>query len=622
MPSVYAVARQFRRQVLEADQEVRTELLKAYAESWSLLKASLEDVTGLIANARQSGERITPGWLARQERYQTLLGQVSQEVARIANLGAITLPREQTEMVHLAQAHARELVRAQTAGAAQDVGVAASFNRLNPDAVENMVGFLSDGSPLRSLLDELGPEAGKNVADALKRSVILGESPRATATRTKDAFGGSLVRSLRVARTELLRTYREASHQTYQANADLLSGWQWHASLSRYTCSSCIALHGRIFPIEERMREHINGRCTQIPIVRGEPSPTEKTGEEWFAEQDEDTQAFMLGKAAHREYAVGNVALSDFIGATRSTKWGPNYQERSLRDALAHRGEPLIRFTPKAPSTPPVAPVAPPPPPVKWGEFSTLEEAQREAAKRFPGINFDFTGAHVDTINPTLRQFASLAEEYPQVAERLKYVGTYQGKGAPLSPASAWSGSGTNAYAHASRDGTRIGLNPHWYGKPQFIRASLKSAGETGWHPKGIDSIESVMTHEFGHQVAHWLESVSNKFAAQRFILADGSGWVSSTARNWIRHHKVPRSYSVYGVTNHDESWAEAFAGQYHGTPQQKNLTYLKKQRALLDALKPEKWLPEGEWKTLYQLPQEQRGAAFEEVQKWLKTFN
>jgi SPP1 gp7 family putative phage head morphogenesis protein len=389
--SVYTAAIRYRRQVLAADKEARTDLIKAYGDAWRELKASLEEVTGLIERARTSGESVNSAWLARQDRYRSLLGQVSQEVQRIANLGAIMLPREQTEMVRLAQEHVAQLTRQQTARPAQDVGIAAGFNRINPEAVENIAGFLSDGSPLRSLLDELGPEASADVAAALKRSVILGESPIATARRVKGAFAGSMVRAVRISRTELLRSYREATHQSYLANRDILNGWMWLATLSNRTCPSCLALHGRTFPLEERMREHINGRCTQVPVVIGE-TLTVQRGEEWLAEQPEEVQRDVLGVQGQREYAAGNVALPDFVGVNRSVRWGANYQPRSLEGALAKHGQgiptlPREREAPPRVSVPgplvPPQPVAPPPP-VDPGEVvrqKVLKAEEAHAAK-------------------------------------------------------------------------------------------------------------------------------------------------------------------------------------------------------------------------------------------------
>lgn len=336
MPSVYQVARAFRRQVLEADQESRTDLIKAYGVAWREIKASLDEMTSLIATARASGESTSSAWLQRQTRYRSLLGQVSQEVGRIAEIGAITLPREQAELVRLAQEHMRELARAQVAIPTPDIGVAASFNRLNPDAVETMVGFFQDGSPLRDGLNELGPAAAEDIAAALRRGVILGESTDAIARRARHAFGGNLVAAKRLSRTALIRTYQEASHQTMLLNRDILNGWYWLAALGakRPPCASCVALHGSFHPLRERLSDHWQGRCTAVPGVKGE-TVNLGSGEEWLRRQDEETQAAVLGaESARKAWEAGRVELVDFTTVRRNKYWGRYRDHQSLTDIL------------------------------------------------------------------------------------------------------------------------------------------------------------------------------------------------------------------------------------------------------------------------------------------------
>jgi len=101
-------------------------------------------------------------------------------------------------------------------------GVSVSFTRLSREAFTDLVGFTSDGTPLRTLLDELGAEASQAVRDALITGMATGENPRSIARRVKEAFGGDLVRALRVSRTETMRAYRTAAVRNYKANDDVV----------------------------------------------------------------------------------------------------------------------------------------------------------------------------------------------------------------------------------------------------------------------------------------------------------------------------------------------------------------------------------------------------------------
>ena len=257
----------------------------------------------------------------------------------------------------------------------------------------------------------------------------------------------------------------------------------------------------------------------------------------------------------------------------------------------------------------------------EWEYVGTTKEAEQAAKARFPNVEFDFEGMHRNTVNPTMKQFVKLAAEYPKVVERLEYVGGYRRPRVPR-PGQGFGGDDSNTWAHASTDGKRIGLNTKWYGDPEGFQRSLKHSVETGYHPKGGDTFESVMTHEFGHQVQHWLESVPQDFAAFPVISYNGEGWVGRTARLWAGTHKANKALSGYAATNKAEGWAEAFAAQYHGSAATKKLAYVKKQKALLEALHPDKWLGRGEWRLISEIPQDERSGAYDRLASWMDTFN
>jgi len=302
----------------------------------------------------------------------------------------------------------------------------------------------------------------------------------------------------------------------------------------------------------------------------------------------------------------------------------------------------------------PARQLIPPQPEIDWGKWRNVDEAVMAATARYPTVRFDFTGAHLDAVDPTLRQFDKLAKEYPQVVDRLEYVGTYGGSGSPAA-SSSW---GLNTYAHASVDGKRLGLNPHWYGNPQGFKTSLRQGEALNWHPKGNDSIASVLTHEFGHHVENWLRSVDGNISALDVVDMGGNGLVSTMFDRWFNRHSPRKQLSDYAMTNGTEAWAEAFAAQYHSPAKVKQYTYVKEQRELLAMLDPSKWrheagleesivkmeaallelpadkrdlteraleaarkrlatTPAGEWRWLRDLPADERPAAFERIQVW-----
>lgn len=228
-------------------------------------------------------------------------------------------------------------------------------------------------------------------------------------------------------------------------------------------------------------------------------------------------------------------------------------------------------------------------------DFASLDEATAWAGRRYQHIRWEFDGAAVETITPTLRQFHLLAQEYPEVALRLRYVGTFKHQPGRF---------GENTWAHASTDGQRIGLNPKYYGNPTLYAERLRAGVATHpqqpvpWSAPGCGSVESVMTHEFGHMVEFYLRAARDT-SILRYAPADGLGELAETVDMWQRKHysraeaaKLSR-YAEFGGPV--ETWAEAFASSYHtpGTLQ----PYVRKQKVLLETLfDRSQWHHKNEW--------------------------
>jgi hypothetical protein len=249
------------------------------------------------------------------------------------------------------------------------------------------------------------------------------------------------------------------------------------------------------------------------------------------------------------------------------------------------------------------------------GKFASLADATRWAEARYPGVSWDFEGAHVDAINPTLAQFHKLAQEYPEVSARLRYVGTYgdiaKRRATPYKSGYDWGDSA--AYAHAGNDGTYIGLNPRWYGDAPGFRDSLAYGAKTKWAIG--DDIDSVMTHEFGHHVHNWLLS-RHKESLVRTVGASGDGVVGDITRQFMDTNRATKALSQYATTNEKESFAEGFAWLYHGTGRKP--AYVAKQEALLEATAPAKTLKDGEWRWIQDVPLADRADASAEMQATL----
>lgn len=338
--NIYQQAKQFKVALLARERQVGAAMIQAYGGAWSRLKANLDTLTTQIADDFAAGRETTPAQLYRMERYKALLRQVELEISAFSRFAVDHIHREQSEFVRLAQIHAQQLA----ATSVQTPSLA--WNQLPASATEHLVGMLQDGSPLASLFDGMPLEAQEAVKSALVTGLVAGQSPRDIARLLRQTLGGQLTRSLTIARTEVLRSYRVASIKSYAANDDVVDMWEWVASKSSRTCAVCLAMDGQTFPLSELFGSHPNCRCTPVPVTKSyaeigivgvpdTPRPAQETGAEWFAKQDAATQDEVLGVAAASLYRAGSVKLSDFVGFRDDPKWGPVRWQKSLKAVLS-----------------------------------------------------------------------------------------------------------------------------------------------------------------------------------------------------------------------------------------------------------------------------------------------
>ncbi len=335
----------FRRALLRRERAAADGMVRAYGTAWRRIETRLQALLGEIAAAEERGEDVSLAWLFQRERLQTLQRQVEAEWHRWAADNARRLEAEQRAAIRAAGQDAEALTRA--ALGPPPPGVTLTWARLPHEALESLVGFTSDGTPLRALLDALGAEASQAVRETLIAGLATGENPRAIARRVKGEFDGNLARALRVARTETLRAYRTAALQSYRANDNVVKGWIWLSARSERTCAACWAMHGTLHSLDETLDDHPNGRCVAAPWVRswaemglgGLPEePALPTGAEMFARLTPQEQDRVLGQAGGAAYRAGAVSLDQFVGVRYSSRWGTLRYARSLGNVLGPEG--------------------------------------------------------------------------------------------------------------------------------------------------------------------------------------------------------------------------------------------------------------------------------------------
>ncbi len=331
MGNIFQVGREFRQALLDREGQTGQQLSREYAKTYAGILSELQKVTKQIEDARRKGEPVRKSWLFKEQRLGKFTAQIEGQIGRFAGVADTLISAGQRASIDIAQHFTKELVRSELDGKAR-ARVMGAWNRLPTEQVEAMVGTLRDGSPLRSLLDKLGPDASQRGREILTDAVVQGKNPRQTAKRMEKGMEITRTRALTIARTEQLRSARVATLDNYRENDDVVSGWIRIESLDDITCVICIEEHGRVYTLEDEFESHPNCRGTLIPNVAGVDRQVE-TGPEWFAKQDESFKLEVLGDEKYAAYDSGDISLSDLVQRTESEQWGGGRRERSLEEA-------------------------------------------------------------------------------------------------------------------------------------------------------------------------------------------------------------------------------------------------------------------------------------------------
>lgn len=343
-PDIFAVADRFKRDLIAGEDSATREIRRYYRQAEQGIRQRLDGVIGELEQWQREhpGEPPPEWWLFERGRLQALQAQVEAELFRFAGRAAARIEREQRRLVEQAEADAEALARAGLGK--PPPGVTVTWARLPTETTQQLVGTLQDGSPLRELLDTLGPAASEQIRKELVSGLALGQNPRDVARRIRDALNGNRKRAELIARTEMLRSYREATRASYRANSDVVKGWVWHCARDERTCAMCWAMHGTEHTLEEHLDDHPRGRCAMVPLTKTwaelgfvgvpETQPEIETGESLFARLSEEQQRETLGNAGYEAYKAGMVKLADFVGRKSDPRWGTTRYARSLKEIL------------------------------------------------------------------------------------------------------------------------------------------------------------------------------------------------------------------------------------------------------------------------------------------------
>jgi SPP1 gp7 family putative phage head morphogenesis protein len=298
------------------------------ARRWLGVETALNDGAELLANEliaqRDTGIVINELTVFRSFRYRQLLDQTREAIGVFNHWADGEITAEQAVRAQLGIDHGASALR--KLGLSTD-----AFTRLPFEAVENMIGVASDGSPLSNLLSEAFPDAVEGMTQSLINAIAAGNNPRQTAQEMLNGTTRGLNRALLIARDQQNRVYRTTNAQQY-AESGVVVAHRRVATHDDRVCAACLLAEGEILPPGQPVYDHPQGRCTSVPVISGLPEIEYEKGSAWLRRQSEATQRAILGPGRWEKWRSGEVTDEQLVTQTNNVTWGRGLQPTPLKN--------------------------------------------------------------------------------------------------------------------------------------------------------------------------------------------------------------------------------------------------------------------------------------------------
>lgn len=354
-PEIIKSANRLKRDIVRKNDEALKTLIRSYTVLMKSLQSQLKEINALIKEAEREGKHAVlrePGskthlkeneysvnWLFRQQRYEELISQCKTRINEYVKSAELLTYAQQMMGIKRGISDTRTIAMQSLGTPPPQVarlGLSVSWNTIPADAVTNIVGFLSDGSPLSYKFAGMSNKVADGVKDRIVSGFAQGWNPRKIARAVKKEFGNVLDNALMTCRTETMRAYREAVYQSDLANSDILKGNVRMAAKNARTCAACWALDGTFYPLGKRLDDHVCGRCILVPITKSyqelfpeldlshvqDNSIQPWDSEQYFKQLSDKDQLKVLGRRRYDLYKAGKIKLADIPSVRKSKKWG------------------------------------------------------------------------------------------------------------------------------------------------------------------------------------------------------------------------------------------------------------------------------------------------------------
>ena len=345
-PLVQQDAERFRTALLARDRALLAEMIRRYQPVMAAVEQDIVRLSNLIARRAAQGIVQTPGSVVRIGQYRAMIAQMRTQLASYTDSVTGLITATQRTNIDRALTEARRLVDGGLPGGlvvADLEALGVQWAVVDQKALETFVGTMRDGSSLSNYLSrQVVPGTLGRVTDTLTAGLL--QNPRVTARRLRADMLGGQAQALRVARTETLRAYREATRAQWAANPRLVRGYRRMEALDDRTCVACWYMDGTLYSTDTAMDEHVQGRGYLVPELVNprelglplDPEPRPPAGREVFRGLPVERQRKIINNdRLFKAWKSGAVPDAGLVGRSTHPTFGPSTHQNSALKALS-----------------------------------------------------------------------------------------------------------------------------------------------------------------------------------------------------------------------------------------------------------------------------------------------
>lgn len=340
MARLYTVANRYKKRLRALEEKAMKQMERAYIASFSSVLNELNRLDIQINKMIADGKPDVEIYREMQDFYEKKLNAIENKIETF-NKDAIDITKDlQQQSVKVGTDYSKDNLQA--ALGKPPAGFTYEINVIDAGAMEQFVGFSSNGSPLNDLFQKIVVDYGNDITNTLSNGILQGQNPSKIAREIKKLTGMPLYRANTIARTESHRAARAATVENYSKNTDLISGYVRLATGDARTCPACFALHGTVYKLNQILPTHPNCRCIIVPKTKTwaeitgdntieEVSDKIPSAAQLFDRLSEKDKKRVLGPERYNLWKEGK-PLDTFVAIKQDADWGPTTIIKPLRD--------------------------------------------------------------------------------------------------------------------------------------------------------------------------------------------------------------------------------------------------------------------------------------------------